>query len=46
MDGNENVHNYRFENDGTILRNYGYKTFAEACQATDIWYETMKKTPK
>lgn len=46
IDGNEYVHNYRFENDGTVLRNYGYKSFVEACQATDIWYKTMENNAR
>ena len=43
IDGNEYIHNYRFENAGTMLQVYGYKTFVEACQATEIWYQVMKK---
>lgn len=43
IEGNEYIHNYRFENAGTMLQLYGYKTFVEACQATEIWFEVMKK---
>lgn len=43
IDGNEYIHNYRFENAGTMLQLYGYKTFVEACQATEGWFEVMKK---
>lgn len=43
IDGNEYLMNYKFENNGTYLRNYGYKTFVEACQATDVWYDTLEK---
>ncbi len=37
IDGNEYLMNYKFEKDGTYLRNYGYKSFVEACQATEEW---------
>jgi len=43
IEGNEYIHNYRFENAGTMLQLYGYKTFVDACQATQIWQDVMKK---
>ncbi len=43
IDGNEYEDHYKFEDNGTVLRNYGYKSFVDACQATDIWLETLKK---
>jgi len=46
IDGNEYLMNYKFENNGTYLRNYGYKTFVEACQATEIWYKTLENNGK
>lgn len=46
IDGNEYIMNYKFENNGTYLRNYGYKSFVEACQATEEWYETLEKNGK
>lgn len=41
IDGNEYLDHYRFANQGTILRSFGYKTFAEACQATEEWRDKL-----
>lgn len=41
IDGNEYQEHYQFANNGTILRNFGYKTFVSACQATDEWREKL-----
>lgn len=41
IDGNEYEDHYKFENNGTVLRNYGYKSFVDACHATEIWCRTM-----
>ncbi len=46
IDGNEYSDNYKFENNGTVLRNYGYKTFVDACQAAEIWCDVMVKNAK
>ncbi len=46
IDGNEYGDNYKFENNGTILRNYGYKTFVDACQASTAWRDVMIKNSK
>ncbi len=46
IDGNEYSDNYKFENNGTILRNYGYKTFVDACQASTAWRDVMIKNSK
>ena len=46
IDGNEYLMNYKFENNGTYLRNYGYKTFVEACQATEVWYQKLEENGK
>ncbi len=43
IDGNEYLMNYKFEKDGTYLRNYGYKSFVEACQATDTWPDKLEE---
>lgn len=41
IDGNEYEDHYKFENNGTVLRNYGYKSFVDACQATDAWHDVL-----
>ncbi len=41
IEGNEYLDHYRFANSGTILRTFGYKTFAEACQASDEWRDKL-----
>ncbi|MBQ8356674.1 MAG: hypothetical protein IJX39_02580 [Clostridia bacterium] len=41
IDGNEMEDHYKFENNGTVLRNYGYKSFVRACQATQEWQDVM-----
>ncbi len=46
IDGNEYCDSYHFENNGTLLRNYGYKTFVDACQAAEIWSDIMVKNAK
>ncbi len=43
IDGNEYLMNYKFEKDGTYLRNFGYKSFVEACQATDEWIDKLEE---
>ena len=43
IDGNEYEDHYKFENNGTVLRNYGYKSFVDACQASVAWPEQLKK---
>lgn len=46
IDGNEYLDHYQFANSGTILRTFGYKTFAEACQATDEWHDKLLENGK
>ncbi len=46
IDGNEYLDHYQFANRGTILRTFGYKTFAEACQATDEWQNKLLENGK
>ena len=41
IDGNEYEDHYKFENNGTVLRNYGYKSFVDACQATKVWHDKL-----
>lgn len=41
IDGNEYEDHYKFENNGTVLRNYGYKSFVDACQATKGWHDRL-----
>ena len=43
IDGNEYEDHYKFEDNGTVLRNYGYKSFVDACQATDGWLDILKQ---
>lgn len=37
LDGNERRDHYGFSNEGTMLRQYGYKSFVTACHCTDEW---------
>ena len=46
IDGNPYLEHYRFSNQGTMLRQYGYKTFATACQATDLWEKHLVDVSK
>ncbi|HOP11166.1 MAG TPA: DUF6259 domain-containing protein [Oscillospiraceae bacterium] len=46
IDGNEYEEHYRFSNDGTVLSNYGYKTFSSACQATWGWQKQLVNVGK
>lgn len=39
IDGNEYRDHYRFSNEGTTLKMFGYKSFVTACHATKAWYE-------
>ncbi|MBQ7866548.1 MAG: hypothetical protein IJ354_00150 [Clostridia bacterium] len=41
--GNEYLMNYRFEKDSTYMINYGYISFVEACQATDLWADKLEE---
>lgn len=41
FDGNPILDHYRFSNQGTILRTFGYKTFGQACQATEEWKQQL-----
>lgn len=41
IDGNEYEDHYKFENDGTVLRNFGYKSFVHACQSEQLWQDVM-----
>ena len=46
IDGNEYTDHYKFSNNGTVLTNYGYKTFVDACQASTAWRDVMVKNGK
>lgn len=41
IDGNEYREHYRFSNDGTILKNFGYKSFVTACNSTPEWHDNL-----
>ncbi|MBO5273285.1 MAG: hypothetical protein J6I45_01585 [Clostridia bacterium] len=46
IDGNPYLEHYRFANQGTLLRKYGYISFASPCHATDEWAEHMENVAK
>ncbi len=46
IDGNDYREHYRFSNNGTTLRNFGYKSFASGCHATDEWREKLAQNAK
>jgi hypothetical protein len=46
IDNNEYREYYRFSNNGTMLRTFGYKTFVSACQATDSWRNKLIENGK
>ncbi len=41
IDGNPYEEHYRFSNDGSLLRNHGYKSFVTACSGTELWREHL-----
>lgn len=41
LDGNPLNDHYQFSNQGTLLRVFGYKTFVQACNGTDLWKEQL-----
>ncbi len=41
IDGNVYLDHYRFADSGTILRTFGYKTFAKACMSNPEWREKL-----
>lgn len=41
LDGNEYRDHYRFSNEGTLLREFGYKSFVHACHCTEEWRDCM-----
>lgn len=41
IDDNPLYDHYRFSNQGTVLRTFGYKTFVQACQGTDAWKQQL-----
>ena len=46
IDGNEYREHYKFSNDGTVLRNYGYKSFDTACHRTAEWKENLLRVTR
>lgn len=44
IDGNEYREHYRFSNNGTVLRNFGYKTFVSGCHAAEDWKQQLLDT--
>ena len=46
IDGNEYREHYQFSNDGTVLRNYGYKSFDTACHRTREWQDNLVRVAK
>lgn len=41
IDENEYREHYRFSNDGTVLKIYGYKSFVTGCHCTPEWKERL-----
>lgn len=41
LDGNPLLDHYQFANQGTLLRVFGYKTFGQACNGTELWKEKL-----
>ena len=41
LDGNPLLDHYQFSNQGTVLKIFGYKTFAQACQGTEEWKQQL-----
>lgn len=41
IDGNLYLDHYRFSGSGTVLRAFGYKTFAKACMSAPEWKEKL-----
>lgn len=41
IDGNEYREHYKFSNDGTVLKNFGYKSFVTACNSTSEWHDNL-----
>ena len=41
IDGNVYLDHYRFADSGTVLRTFGYKTFAKACMSNPEWPEKL-----
>ena len=46
IDGNEYREHYQFSNDGTVLRNYGYKSFDTACHRTAEWHDNLLRVAR
>lgn len=46
IDGNEYREHYRFSNDGTVLKTFGYKSFVTACHSVPEWRDKLMDTAK
>lgn len=46
IDGNQYEEHYRFSNDGTLLRSFGYKSFVTACSGTQKWHDQLLQIGK
>lgn len=46
IDGNEYREHYKFSNDGSVLKNFGYKSFDTACQTTTEWHDNLLKVAR
>lgn len=41
IDGNPFIDHYQFSNKGTVLRNFGYKSFVKACMSCTEWGDRL-----
>ncbi len=41
IDGNAYIDHYRFADSGTVLRTFGYKSFAKACMSNPEWRDKL-----
>ena len=46
IDGNEYMDHYKFSNNGTVLRSFGYKSFVTGCMATPQWRTRLQETTR
>lgn len=46
IDGNEYREHYKFGNNGTLLRAFGYKSFVTGCHGTKQWQERLVESGK
>ncbi len=46
IDGNEYREHYPFSNNGSVLRQFGYKSFVSGCHATKAWRDRLLETTR